>query len=100
MLAHLTSEIQEGEVFHPVIVVHHLGSIRILAFKVEELGHLCLDALLVVTQRLVVQQVTLLALAAGVANHARSTTHEDDGLMSATLQVTQHHDAAQVSDVQ
>ena len=48
MLAHLACEVEEGEVFHPVVVVHHFGGIGILGLKVEEFGHLFLYGLLVV----------------------------------------------------
>ena len=126
VLAHLTGEVEEGEVLHPVVVVHQLGTVigppygprggfyRFIGRdyrvplggrkgslpEVEELGHLGLDALLVVAQRLVVEQIALLALTAGVANHACGSTHEDDGLVAATLQVAQHHDATEVAYVE
>ncbi len=97
MLSHHTGEVKEGEVFHPVVVVHHLGLVRLVAVEIEELGHLLLDALLVVVESLVVEQVALLALARGVADHAGGSAHEDYRLVAAALQVTQHHDAAQVA---
>ena len=100
MLTHFTCEVKEGEVLHPVVVVDHLGSILFLRFEIEELGYLCLDALLVVAQGFVVQEVALLRLAAGVANHARCSANEDDGLVATTLQVAQHHDTAEVSYVE
>ena len=87
MLAHLAGKVEERKVLHPVVVVHHQGRILILALEVQELGHLCLDALLVVAQRLVVQQVALLRLAAGVANHACGTADQNDGPVAAALQV-------------
>ena len=100
VLTHLTCKVEEGEVFHPVVVVHHDGSVGFFRLEVEELGHLALNALLVVAQRLVVQQVALLAFARRVANHAGGTTHKDDGLVAAALQVAQHHDATQMADMQ
>ena len=86
VLAYLTCEVKESEVLHPVVVVHHfsVGSgplygprggfvtldIRVplggrkggLGPKVQELGHLSLDALLIVAQCLVVEQIALLTL--------------------------------------
>jgi hypothetical protein len=53
-----------------------------------------------VTQGLFVEQVTLLALARGIANHARGAAHQENGLMAAVLQMAKHHDAAKVSDMQ
>ena len=100
MLTHLTGEVQEGEVLHPIVVVDHLCSILVLRLEVKELRHLLLDTLLVVTQGFFVQQVTLLRLTTGVANHTRSTTYEDDGLVTTTLQVAQHHNTTKVTDVQ
>ena len=60
VLANLAGEVEEREILHPVVVVHHLGGIGTFGLEVEELSHLSLDALLVVTQCLVVQQVALL----------------------------------------
>ena len=100
VLTHLAREVEEGEILHPVVVVHQLGSISILRLEVEELGHLLLDALLVVIECLVVEQVTLLTLARGVANHTRCASHQDDGLVAAALQMAQHHDATKVSDME
>ena len=94
VLAHLAGEVEEGEVLHPVVVVHHFGGIRLLRLEVEELGHLLFDALLVVAQGFFVEQVTFLALARRVANHACCAAHEDDGLVAAALQVAEHHYAA------
>ena len=100
VLTHFTCKVEEGEVLHPVVVVDHLGSILFLRLEVEELGHLGLDTFLVVAQGFVVQEVAFLRLAAGVANHASCSAHEDDGLVATTLQVAQHHDAAEVSYVE
>ena len=100
MLSHLACEVEEGEVLHPVVVVDHFGSVGLGGFEIEETSHLLFNALLVVTQRLIVQQVALLRLSRGVANHTSSTTNEDDGLMTTALQMTQHHDTAEVSDVE
>ena len=100
MLTYFTGKIKERKVFHPVIVVDHLCSIFVLRLKIKELGHLLLDTLLVVTQRLFVQQIALLRLTAGVANHTCGTAYEDDGLVTTTLQMAQHHDTAKMTDVQ
>ena len=60
VLTNLACEIKEGEVLHPVVVVNHLSRIGILALEIQELSHLCLDALLIVAQCLVIEEVTLL----------------------------------------
>ena len=99
MLAHLACEVEEGEVLHPVVVVDELGLVRLIAVEVEELGYLLLDGLLVVIECLRVEQVAFLALARRVANHTCCTAYEEVGLMATTLEVAQHHDAAEVSDV-
>ena len=100
VLSHLTGEVEEGEVLHPVVVVDHLSPRFSLGVEIQEFCHLRLDALLIVTQCLVVEQVSFLTLPRGVANHTRGTAYENDGLVTATLQVTQHHDATKVSDVE
>ena len=100
VLAHLTGKVEESEVLHPIVVVDHDGGIGFFRLKVEELGHLLLDALLIMTQCLIVEQIALLTFARRVANHTCGTTNKDDGAVAATLQMTKHHDTAQVSDVQ
>ena len=99
VLAHLARKIEESEVLHPVIVIHHLGGVRLLRLEIKEFGHLVLDAFLVVAQSLFVEQVTFLALARWVTNHTRCTAYKNDGLVTAALQVAEHHDAAKVSDM-
>ena len=47
-----------------------------------------------------VEQVALLTLARGVANHTGSTAYEQVGLVAAALQMAQHHDATEVTDVE
>ena len=100
VLSDLTCEVEERKVLHPVVVVHHFGSVLLLRLEIEEFRHLRLDALLIVAQSLVGEQVTLLRLSRRVANHSRCTAHKDNRLVAAALQVAQHHNAAQVSDVQ
>ena len=99
-LADFACEVEEGEVLHPVVVVDELSAVGCVALEVEEVCQLLLDALHVVAQRFFVQQVALLTLSAGVANHAGSSAHEGDGLVATALQVSQHHHTAEVSDVQ
>ena len=94
VLAHHACEVEEGEVLHPVVVVHHLGLVGRVGVEVEELSHLSLYALLVVIERFVVEQISLLAFARWVANHTCCATHKDNRLVAATLQMSEHHDAA------
>ena len=99
MLAHSTREIEEREVLHPVVVVHQLSLIVALGVEVEELRHLLLDALLVVIERLGIKQIALLAFTRRVAYHTCRAADEYYRLVSATLQMAQHHDSAQVTNV-
>ena len=100
MLTNQTSEVEEGEVLHPVIVVNHLSLVRLVAIKVKELAYLLFNSLLIMVKCFSIKKVTLLTLARRVTNHTSSTTHEEIRFMSATLQMTQHHDTTEVSDVQ
>ena len=52
MLTNHTSEIEEGEVLHPVVVVHQLRLVRLIAIEVEELRYLLLDSFLVMIESL------------------------------------------------
>ena len=99
VLAYVAHEVEELIVLHPVVVVDQLRFVRLVAVEVEELADLLLDRLLVVVERVAVEEVALQALARRVANHTRGTTYEEEGLVAAALQVTEHHDAAQMADM-
>ena len=99
MLAHGSGEVEKGEILHPVVIVHQFGLVGLVAVEVQELGTLFFNGLLVVVECVCVEQVALLTLARRVAYHARGTSHEEIGFVSAALQVAQHHNATQVTDV-
>ena len=98
-LADVAGEIEEGEVLHPVVVIDQFCGVGRITVEVEEARELLAYAGDVVTQRGFVEQVALLALARGVADHAGGSAQQGDGLVAATLQVAQHHHAAQVADM-
>ena len=100
VLAYVACEGKEGEVLHPVVVVDQFGTVGGIAIEVEEACQLCFDTCHVVCQRSFVEQVALLALAGWIADHAGGTSDEGEGLVAATLQVAQHHHAAQVADME
>ena len=100
VLADIAYEVEELIVLHPVVVVDELGLVGLIAVEVEEARYLLLDGFLVVVEGVAVEQVALEALARGVANHARGAADEQEGLVAAALQVTQHHDAAKVADME
>ena len=98
--AHVAGEIEEGIILHPIVVVDQFRRVGCIGMEVEETLQLALDALLVVAEGGFVEQVTLCRLAAGVANHTRCAADEGDRLMPTALQMAQHHDAAQVPDME
>ena len=51
-------------------------------------------------QRGRIEQIALLTLARWVANHTRCAANEQVGLVAAALQMAQHHDTAEMTDVQ
>ncbi len=97
MLADIADEVEEGEVFHPVIVVDHLGGIGCVGVKVKKFAELTLDGLLVVAEGLFAQEFALLALHRGVAYHASRAAHEGDRLVARTLEVLEHHHAYEMA---
>ena len=99
-LAYLAGEVEESPVLHPVVVVDQNGGVGSVALEVDELGELGLDALLVVAQGRLVEKVALLGLHRGVADHAGGSADEGDGTMAGVLEVLEHHDADQMTDVQ
>ena len=100
VLTHLAGKVEEGEVLHPVVVVDHLGLVGRRAVEVKKLGCLLLDGLLIVVERLGVKEIALRTFARRIANHTRSASDEKIRLVSTTLQMAQHHDAAEVSDME
>ena len=99
-LAYLAGEVEESPVLHPVVVVDQNGGVGSLALKVNEPGELGLDALLVVTEGILVEKIALLRLHRGVADHAGSSSDKGDRAVAGVLEVLEHHDADQMADVQ
>ena len=99
MLADLTGEVKESHIFCPVIVIDHLRFIGGVALEIKEFGELFLDRLLIMAKSLLIEEITLRALSGGVADHSCSPADKCERLMSATLEMTEHHDSAEMSDV-
>ena len=100
MFAHLACKIEEGKVFHPVVVVDQFGGIGCIGVKVEEMRQLLFDALHVVAQHLLGEQVTLCTFSRRVTNHAGSSSHECQRFVAGALEVPEHHHGAEVSDME
>ena len=100
ILAHVADKVEECVVLHPVVVVHEDGGVGGVAVEVEEAGQLTLDGLLVMAQCSHVEELALLALHRGVANHAGGASHQRDGLVAGALQVFEHHHPHEVADMQ
>ena len=100
VLADVSDEVEEGVILHPVVVVDQLGGVGRVGVKVEELGQLTLDALLVVSEGGFVEEVAFGRFHRGVTDHAGGAANKGDGPMSSALEVTEHHHADQVSDMQ
>ena len=100
MLADVADERQEGEIFHPVVVVYQDCLIGNLALEIEKFIQLPFDRLLVVAQRFFIEKLAFRRLHGGIADHAGCTTHQCDWRMTGSLEVSQHHHADQVADMQ
>ena len=83
----------------PVGVVDQRCLVR-AGLEVEQLGELHLDALDVVPQRVVVEQVAFLASPPGVADHARGTAGQRERPMTGKLEAAHEQLADEVADVQ
>ena len=99
MLAHVADEVEEEVVLHPVVVVAYLGAVDGVV-EVEEALKLVLDALHVVLYLLDSEELALLRLEGGVANHAGGAAHDGQGLVARHLQVLEKHDADEVTYVE
>ena len=100
MLADVADEVEEREVFHPVVVVDHERGVGGVGVEVEEFGELGLDGFLVVAKRFFVEEVAFLAFHRGVADHAGCASDEGDGAMARALEVLEHHHAYEVADME
>ena len=99
VLTYFANKIEESEVFHPVVIVHQLGTVRYIRLEVEELGKLILDTCLIVTQCFFVQQVTFCWFSGRVSNHTCSATDQCQRLMTAALEMTKDHHSTKVTNV-
>ena len=100
MLAYFTGKIKETEVLHPIVVVYQLRTVRGIRIKIQKLAQLLLHACHIALQCFFSEQIAFRRLTGRVANHTRSTAYQCQRLMAATLEVTQYHHTAKVSDVQ
>ena len=100
VFSYLACEVEEGEIFHPVVVVNQFSLVRFGAVEIEKLRNLLLDSLLIVVERVGIEQVSFLTLARRVAYHAGGSAYKQVGFVAALLQMTQHHDTAKVADVE
>ena len=98
VLPDVPNEIEEAEVFEPIMVVDHLRCV--VACEVQEPLQLRALGRQVVLDDVNIQELALCGLPAGVADHACRATHQSDGGVSSALPVHQKHDGHQVADVQ
>ena len=64
-----------------------------VAVEVKEMGELFANRFLVVAKCLLVDELALLRLHGGVANHTSSAANQCDGAVTSTLEVLEHHNA-------
>ncbi len=100
VLSNLSGEIEESHILCPVVIVHHLGAVGRIAVEVEKLGQLLLYGLLIMTECRLIKQVALGRLSGGITDHTGCATDESERLMSAALEMTQHHHSAEMADVE
>ena len=58
MLTDIADKVQERIILHPVVVVYQLRSIRRVRIEIQKLSQLLLNAILVMTKRRFIEQVT------------------------------------------
>ena len=98
--AHVPQEVDVVQVAQPVGVVDDLGAVGLGLVEVQEGFHLLPDVGHVVVDVLHRQNLAQVALAGGVADHARAAAHQREGLVAGLLQVGHGHDRNVVADVQ
>ena len=100
MLTYFTGKVKESEVLHPVIVIHQFCTVRSIGFEIQKLAQLLLHTIQIALQDFFCEQITLCRFTGRVTNHTRSTTDQCHRLVSATLEMTQYHYTAKMSNVQ
>ncbi len=98
MLADVAQEFEVAEAAHPIVVVDQQGRGR-TAVEIEEPPQLLFHAGNIGAEDLDVQEVTLFALAAGVADHARRPAHQGQRPMPGLLETAEEHDGHEISHV-
>ena len=98
VLADISNEIEEAEVFEPIVVVDYARCIG--AFKVEKARELGLLTVEVVFENFKIQELAFGCFSTGVAYHACCTANERDRTVTRTLQVDQEHYWYKVANVQ
>ena len=99
MLADIAEELEIAEAAHPVVVVHEQGRLG-ARIEIQEPPHLPLEAGHIAGQRVAIEQVPLLALAAGVADHAGGPPHDRDRSVPGALEPPQREQGDQAADVE
>ena len=97
VLADVAQETQQVDLAEPIEVVDHLR--RVGAVEVEKAGQLPMNCLGVGSHRVIVEQDTLLRLAARITDQAGTAADQRDRPMSGQLQPSQRQDGQQRADV-
>src|SRR5690349_1260976 len=98
MFSNITNEVEEFEILKPVIVVHHLRSIR--PGEVEKLFELLLYTRFIVTQHFFRKEIAFSRFSRGISNHSCCTSNKRVGLVPGLLKVKECHDLRKVTNMQ
>ena len=99
MFANVTDKIKESEVLHPIVIIEHRSGIGGSGIKVNKTRQLRLNACHIGLNGFLVEQIAFLRLAAGVANHTRGATNNENRFVPCQLEMLHHHDRHEMPHV-
>ena len=97
VLADVAEELEDRDAAQPVDVVEEEGAV---VLEVEELAELGSDALEVALDRLEIEKLALVLLAARITDHARTAAGEGDGPVARLLEPPERAELEEVTHVQ
>lgn len=102
MLTHIPEEMDEGDVFEPVVVVHQPCRVGMGWVKIDVFLQLRPDAFNVPAQAVFIQEVSFFTFHTRVTNHSGCPTYQGNGPVPGLLQMNQEengHEAANMEAV-
>src|SRR5690606_29659683 len=100
VLANISYKIKKRKTLHPIVIIYHYSLVFGTGRKIQKLRKLIFHTFLVVAQSSLIQQIPFGTFARRIADHSRSSTHQGNRFVTATLKERQKHNWNQIANVQ